>query len=420
MALQGPLTYKEAVQRGDYDMYAGNLFGKYDNVRVYWEDQLTRLVLRPVLADLVAQKRRTGRRVRILDLGAGTGQGYDLLTKIDPRNLDLGATHQWILPKEKVESYLGLDLDEAMVEKGRELFAENGRVHFEQADLREGLGSVKESQPPFDIYFSAYGSLSHLDTADLRRLLVDIGQHGRAGSLVVLDLLGRNSIEWPCYWSATSEADTWRDYSMSYLYPEDQRPNTIEWFPLRFWTGHEVEIFLKAIGSEQNFRFEVVKKFDRSVMVGRHVDTCEYNPQLKPLRRTVNRLHQDFMRTDLGELHCERTTLPSHPDPEVEHFFDELIHAWNTLVDFCQRRLASSISLTSLSDWATFSTPLQFALMTMDRVIDSIGTEWYGDPRANVVEPQLGYALRSLERDLQRGLGAAHGLVVILRICKGE
>jgi SAM-dependent methyltransferase len=418
--LQAPLTYKEAVQRGDYDRYAGNLFGKYDNVRVYWEDQLTRLILRPFLTDLVAQKRQLGRRVRILDLGAGTGQGYELLTQIDPRNLDLGTTHQWILPEERVESYLGLDLDEAMVEKGRALFTDNGQVHFERANLCEGLGSVKESQPPFDIYFSAYGSLSHLKTDDLRRLLLDIGEHGRAGSLVVLDLLGRNSMEWPCYWSAGNETEAWRDYSMSYLYPEEERPAAIERFPLRFWSGSEVEPFVRKLGARQKWRFEIVKQFDRSMMVGRHVDTCEYNLRLKPIRRTVNRLHQDFMRTNLDELCFERATLPPHPDPAVDHFFDELIHSWNTLVDFCHRRLQNDISLADLSEWSTFSTPLQFALMTMDRVIDSIGADWYGDPRANVVEPQLGYALRSLELNLQRGLGTGHGLVVVLRLRKGE
>jgi len=41
-----------------------------------------------------------------------------------------------------------------------------------------------------------------------------------------------------------------------------------------------------------------------------------------------------------------------------------------------------------------------------------------GDPRANVIEPQLGYALRGLEMELQRGAGNGHGLVGIFTVHK--
>jgi hypothetical protein len=37
-------------------------------------------------------------------------------------------------------------------------------------------------------------------------------------------------------------------------------------------------------------------------------------------------------------------------------------------------------------------------------------------PRENIIEPQLGYALRYLEMKLQRGLGCAHGLVGIFEV----
>lgn len=69
-------TYTEAVVRGDYDLYVGNLFGKYDNVRVYWEDQLTRFMLRPYIAKLVGEKRKQQQGVRIADLGCGAGQSW--------------------------------------------------------------------------------------------------------------------------------------------------------------------------------------------------------------------------------------------------------------------------------------------------------------------------------------------------------
>ena len=193
--LNGFKTYTQAVQEGKYDLYVGNLFGKYDNVRTYWEDQLTRIVLRPFLSDLVDNQRKKNQGVRIVDLGCGAGQGYDILTKIDRYNLDLGLQHKRILPNDDLSIFLGLDVSQAMVEKGQLLFADHPKVRFKQADLREGLGDLKTTEAPFDLYFSSYGSLSHLARKDLVNLLQDICHHGKQGSLVVMDLIGRYSIE---------------------------------------------------------------------------------------------------------------------------------------------------------------------------------------------------------------------------------
>ena len=48
------------------------------------------------------------------------------------------------------------------------------------------------------------------------------------------------------------------------------------------------------------------------------------------------------------------------------------------------------------------------------------GTGWYGLglPRENIIEPQLGYALRHIINNLQEGQGCGHGLVGILEIDK--
>jgi hypothetical protein len=41
-----------------------------------------------------------------------------------------------------------------------------------------------------------------------------------------------------------------------------------------------------------------------------------------------------------------------------------------------------------------------------------------GNPRANLVEPQLGYCLRELETGLQKGLGCGHGLAAIFEVVR--
>lgn len=415
----GEKTYTEAVIRGDYDLYVGNLFGKYDNVRLFWEDQLTRHWLRPHIAALVGQCRSLERGVRIMDLGCGAGQGYELLTKIDKHDLDLSLHHDRVLTSDDMDIYLGLDLSQAMVDKGNELFASMPNVRFRQADLRDGLAAIKDDKASFDIYFSSYGSFSHLSSMHLRKLLVDIWHHGRDGSLVVLDLLGRYSMEWPCYWMLDPEdGDEFLDYSMSYLNTEFGMGVEVDHFPLRFWTGAEVEQLVRGISAEFAGELAVLGKFDRSILVGRHVDTQEYNPNAKPIRRAVNRLHEDYMRTDLERLLVERSSLPQHPDPQVDRLFDQLYEDWNRLIQFCERRLANQVTTVPRENWPAFSVQLQFAMMTMDRVINDTGWMYHGDPRANIIEPQLGYALRSLESGVQKGIGCGHGLVTVLKIRK--
>lgn len=410
-------TYSQAVGRGDYDLYIGSLLGKYDNVRVYWEDQLTRLSLRPFLARQVAEKQRQDQKLRIVDLGCGSGQGYEVLTKIDKRDLDLSLHHDRVLPEEEIELYLGLDLSPAMVEKGAELFADKSNMRFKQADLCEGLAAIQD-EAPFDIYFSSYGSLSHLDAPDLEALLNDIYTHGRDGSTVVLDLLGRHSIEWPKYWSAWTEAEKFAPYSMSYLNTEFGMDEEIEFFPMRYWSGAEVDEMVARLRAEKNADFQILRTVDRSIMVGRHVDTQEYNTQVPPMRRMVNRLHEDYMRTDLYDLVLDEPPFPTHPDPEVAHFLETMVQSWNTVTRFTEQRLRNKAALVELDEWETFPAPLQFAIMTMDRVVNNVSWMWNGDPRANIIEPQLGYALRRLEFDLQRGVGCGHGFLVILQIQK--
>ena len=425
------LTYADAVKRGDYDTHVGNLIGKHDNVRSYWEDQLTRLTIRPYLTDLVARKRAAEQKVRIVDLGCGAGQGYELLTRIDQPDLDLGLYHQRVLETNDLACYLGIDISESMVNHGNELYAANPAMHFVQGDLNDGLAAVADEKP-FDLYFCAYGSLSHLETTSLQSLLNDVVMHAADGSIVVMDLLGRNSLEWPDYWIVENDADKYRDYSMSYLHRDvyNRVPEAveIEHFPMRFWTGDEIDELVQGVnrqhrgglhnGSHANGEssLNVLQKFDRSIFVSRHIDTKEYNSNLKPIRRVVNQLHQDYMRTDLEQLLWEPGQIPMHSDPRVNNFFQQLMTSWNRVIQFTQARLHGNISLVHTTEWDTLPGPLQFALMTMDRVINNAEWMWFGDPRANIIEPQLGYTLRSLERNLQRGLGCGHGFLVILEV----
>jgi SAM-dependent methyltransferase len=409
---RGDRTYAETVARGFYGRHVGGLSGKHDNVRTYWEDQLTQLVLRPHIEQLVRARASTRQGLRILDLGCGAGQGFDLITGIKPEGLNLGDDLRHLLPHDRISSYLGLDVSDAMVEQGRDNYADQPNVRFRKADLREGLGPVL-SEPAFDVYFSSYGALSHLDTAALRRLMADIARHAQPGAVVVLDLLARYSPEWPAYWTADGET---LPYSMSYLYDDCERHSgDFERFPLRFWTGAELHALCAELSAEARIPIDVRELVDRSIFVGRHVDTGEYGSSLPPLRRLVNRLYEQDIRTRLAQFRVDLR--PTAAPAQVKDFFSAFAASWNHVIDFTIARIEGGrVDLVGLPGWGDFPAPLQMAILTMDRVIESVAWIDVGDVRANVLEPQLAYVLRRLEVMMQRGLGCAHGLVAVLRV----
>ncbi len=81
-------------------------------------------------------------------------------------------------------------------------------------------------------------------------MLVDIAEHGNNESIIVMDVIGRYSIEWPSYWDVKNEEEKVRDYSMCYLYTEADKDIEIEHFPIRFWTGTGIDKLGKEINSE--------------------------------------------------------------------------------------------------------------------------------------------------------------------------
>lgn len=414
-ATSGQRTYTETVARGFYEKNIGRVSGKYDNVRTYWEDPLTRFFLRPLIEQRLRTCETEKRGMRIVDLGCGAGQGYELLTRIYQRDLDLDESPRYVLPAEKISLYLGLDLVEAMLEKGRGNYAGNRQVEFRQADLRAGI-PTDVLKTPFDVYYSSYGALSHLAPAELRRCLGEIARSAPPGALIVLDLIGRYSPEWPLYWAAEEHSDRMFPYSMSYLYEEDERRNRqVEEFPLCFWTGNEVRMLCREVSADTGVTVRTIELMDRSIFVGRHVDTRDYGSSLPALRSLVNHLLELNVRTRLEQLRVSYQPPESGP-AELHHFLTTLATCWNLVLDFTIARLGGErISLVGMNGWRQFPPALQMSLMTMDRVIDSIAWIDSGDVRANILEPQLAYMLRRLEFMIQQGMGCGHSLLAILQ-----
>jgi hypothetical protein len=412
-------TFESAVSHGLYAKDVGGLEGKHDNVRRHWEDQLTRYALHDFVGRLVERKRSALSRVRVVDLGAGSGEGYEILKGLRKAETGLAEREIDVLPAEMVGCYKGLDLSSAMVRLGNQTYAHDPKAHFDIADLAHGLSIVQEEEP-FDIYFSSFGSLSHLTAGEMQRLIGDVCEHAPDSFIFVADLLGRYSFEWQCYWDDTGEDDgNLRQYSMSWLYPPDMMDHIeVERFPVRYWGGQEFDDFMTETIEDKGAHIKRKRIWDRSILVGRHMNTGEFNPHAQPLRLAVNSLFQFNRRTDLNSLIFDY--VPHDSFPVLNAFFEKMQVAWNSLI------YAGIEALEHENDkeWLTSSPSdcypalVDEAVRTMRNVVANSQSFRTGDARANTIEPQLGYLLRNLEVDLGEGLGAGHGLLAIYEIEK--
>jgi SAM-dependent methyltransferase len=136
-----------AALQGYYGLESSGLTGKKDFVRKYWEDIVIKLAVRGSIEKLLLKRDN----IRVVDLGCGSGEGFELLTHI-PGNQSLGSGKQGFALSPDQISYTGVDISGSMIQQGRKNYENHSNVRFEQADLDKGFPLMDEK--PFDIYLS--------------------------------------------------------------------------------------------------------------------------------------------------------------------------------------------------------------------------------------------------------------------------
>lgn len=409
-------AYAQATDSGRYDRVTG-LQGKYDNVRIRWEDQSVRLRLRPHLQALVDRRVAAGRKLRVADLGCGSGDGFETLMWMQRSDVTPTASDGLLFHPQHVECYTGLELNPSLLEQARQRHRHETAAHFVRADLREGW-PVEAGASPYDIYFASYGTLSHLGEDDTVSLLNEIVQQADDGALILADWLGRYAYEWTDLWTDDADRETWMNYRISYIYSaEERKTRTIDSFPLRLLNADDARRVLARVTRETGVTLTEKDLFDRSLFVGRHMETGDYNPHALPLRSAVNRLLEPSCRTDLSSLLFELHL----PDgfPAATEVLQRVHAAWHTLVRFTMEGLRRAEAGRTLPEVPS-EVPgfVGETLRALRAAIESMPLVEADDPRAEWVEPQLGLALRNVELATQSGAGCGHGLVTIYEIRK--
>ena len=203
-------------------------------------------------------------KIRITDFGCGSGEAYELITHISP--LERPTKKDFLLSSEQIELYLGLDISEAMIKQGCEIYGEKKNMRFMQADLSKDYPFLNEQ--PFDIYMSTYSSPSHLTGEELQNLIEKVLIHSSGKAYLVLDLFGRYSPEWPGYWLETNKEML--PYNMSWLHlPAKLEPEEVESYYVKHWDSNELAEVIKKAAGKLNKSVKIKTK-DRSIFVGRH------------------------------------------------------------------------------------------------------------------------------------------------------
>jgi SAM-dependent methyltransferase len=418
-------AYAEAVKSGLYAKKSG-LVGKYDNVRRYWEDEITRFFLRPHLKHLIDRSHALMRRVRILDLGCGSADGYELLAGVRMRDADIRSRAVTLLQDEGLGLYKGVDLSGELLGQARTIYGGRPKMTFEQGDFTQGL-PLDGRERPYDLYFTSFGTMSHHnDDETAVRMLAEIARRCEDYCIIMCDWLGRYSYEWQELWTNDPASLLNMDYVVSYIYRLEEREakrDQLQHLTLRLMSRQEAEAIIERASEAAGVPIKPLEFFDRSVLTGRHLDTREYNRHAQPLRKAVNSLHETGTRTDFESLFFNY--VPRQGFDFLNDYFEHVQMCWNTLVDYvaCLMEAYDEDQRTfrpcAPEIPATYPAPLRDMMERMRVVVEGIGWLHYGLPRENIIEPQLGYALRYLIMHLQRGQGCGHGLVGILEVDKG-
>ncbi|NJN76509.1 MAG: class I SAM-dependent methyltransferase, partial [Synechococcaceae cyanobacterium RL_1_2] len=269
---------------------------RQDPVKVQWENafssNLTQQVVTKLVQDLGLKE------ISVVDFGCGIGEGLTLLHQILG---DLAITKDHIF-------YTGVDISPQMIATAEEKWADEPNAKFCLQDIREAVPNH-----PTQLYYSCGVPYSHLTPEEMLGVLINVFKVIKANqteSLILIDVLGRYSIEWITKWQESRWA-----YCMSFLAEsaESQTP-----MMMTCYYAPELQEMFEQAAALSGCEIASLEFHDRSLMVGRHSTTNEYNPHIPPYRYVVNDLYEPGRKTDLTKL-LLNCPLPAAPGP-VEAF----------------------------------------------------------------------------------------------------
>ena len=290
--------------------------------------------------------------------------------------------------------YLGIDISPQMVEAANDLYGNRSNVQFKYADIR-----TSSLTQPFDVYLSCGVPYSHLTHEELYEAIKMIAKNARDNSsrcAVVVDVLGRYSIEWTRKWKESR----W-DYAMSFFESEGDAEASL----MSFYSHDHLQEIMQQAAQDIGCPVEKFEFFDRSIIVGRHTSTGEFNPELPQYRNLVNSLLDPSRQTELSQL-IFQVELGSAPD-HILNFFSQFSGWWNTLVADAAGLLGESLAVKPVE----LPPEVQEFKATAQKELEQISDKQLFRQK---VELMLAQTLCLLEATQQPGYGVGHDLFGVM------
>ncbi len=311
-----------------------------------------------------------------------------------------------------------MESDRTLFDQAKLRYRDRVSHRFVHADPANELPNSVLENDPFDIYFSAFSSLSHLAPEQMEDLLTQILSHSKTGSVIFFEVFGKYSPEWPKYWS---KDESMLPYTMGYLIPaEERKREDLERFLASFWSPEALKSSIKNAEQRSGRKVKLTFMTDRSVFVGRHMETGLLSSKRVPIRFQVNRLFDHGYRGETKHLeinmgHLKHLKL-SHPEVWSRLFqfqinWNRVIYILGALMNHKDTKIKKFIED---ADKVEMSDDLKF-LVWLFRNADRFPV---ADFWSSVLGPQVAVALRNIEMSYTEGLGCGHGLMCGLEVVK--
>ncbi|MBU4492208.1 MAG: hypothetical protein KKD69_07085, partial [Euryarchaeota archaeon] len=223
------------------------------------------------------------------------------------------------------------------------------------------------------------------------------------------------SLEWTKYWN---ESRAMLPYNMAYLIPPELRSKEpVQWYDVCYWTPSMLFQMLDNAAKNTETCMQIVQCIDRSIFVGRHMETGLFGAPCFNYRYQINRFFDRDYRGELDHLTIDLDWCDElgKTQPHVWARLQDYKEKWNCVINLVEALLHGNDGTVShLIETTPHDISNELKLLTW--LYRNAHRFPVVDFWASVMGPQIAVILRNIEMSLGHAQGCGHGLLCVVEI----